>query len=93
MLHFKQWLTQTAQRVDEGYPKNGQLVIDEQGQPRLKKLPTVEERASTKELESAARSSSSKRLRSALRLSEGASSARPLRCRIRVAARAPAAGS
>lgn len=53
VAQLKQWLTETAQRVDEGYLKNGQLVIDEQGQPRLKKLPAAEERASTKELETA----------------------------------------
>ena len=53
VAQLKQWLTETAQQVDEGYPKNGHLVIDEQGQPRLKKLPAVEERASTKELEAA----------------------------------------
>jgi hypothetical protein len=53
VAQLKQWLTETAQRVDEEYPRNGQLVIDEQGQPRLKKLPAAEERASTKELEAA----------------------------------------
>jgi len=53
VAQLKQWLTETAQQVDEGYPKNGHLVIDEQGQPRLKKLPAIEERASTRELEAA----------------------------------------
>lgn len=50
---LRQWLTETAREVDEGYLKNGYLVIDEQGQPRLKKLPAAEERASIKELEAA----------------------------------------
>jgi TnpA family transposase len=50
---LKQWLMETAREVDEGYLKNGYLVIDEQGQPRLKKLPAAEERASIKELEAA----------------------------------------
>jgi TnpA family transposase len=53
VAQLKQWLAETAQRVDEGYLKNEYLVIDEQGQPRLKKLPAVEERASIKELEAA----------------------------------------
>lgn len=53
VVQIKEWLAETAQRVDEGYPKNEHLVIDEQGQPRLKKLPAVEERASIKELEAA----------------------------------------
>ena len=53
VAHLRDWLTHTAEAVDADYPQNGQLVIDEQGQPRLKKLATPEERPSVKELETA----------------------------------------
>ncbi len=48
---LRHWLAEMAQQVDEGYPENGQLIIDENGQPRLKKLPAAEQRTSVKELE------------------------------------------
>lgn len=53
VAELQAWLTETARRVDAGYPENGQLVIDERGQPRLKKLPTAAQRASVRELEAA----------------------------------------
>ncbi|MGH9821978.1 MAG: Tn3 family transposase [Blastocatellia bacterium] len=49
---LRRWLTETARRVDDAYPDNEELVIDEDGQPRLKKLPSPEQSASIKELES-----------------------------------------
>src|SRR5882724_3641992 len=48
---LRAWLTETARQVDAGYPDHEQLVIDEHGQPRLKKLPKAAQRASVKELE------------------------------------------
>jgi hypothetical protein len=39
--------------VDAGSPDHEQLVIDEHGQPRLKKLPKAAQRASVRELEAA----------------------------------------
>jgi len=36
---LKSWLTDTAKCVDEGYPDNRQVVINEQGEPVLKRPP------------------------------------------------------
>ncbi|ACB54501.1 putative transposase, Tn3 [Crocosphaera subtropica ATCC 51142] len=36
--HLKDWLIETASRVDEGYPINEQVIINEKGEPTLKKL-------------------------------------------------------
>ena len=36
--HLKEWLIETANRVDEGYPINEQVIINEKGEPILKKL-------------------------------------------------------
>ena len=51
VARLRAWLMETARQVDAGYPDNEQLVIDEHGQPRLKKLPKVAQRASVRELE------------------------------------------
>lgn len=50
---LQDWLTQTAESVDAGYPDNEQLVIDEQGRPRLQKLTAQEARPSVQALEAA----------------------------------------
>lgn len=36
--HLKDWLIETANRVDEGYPINEQVIINDKGEPTLKKL-------------------------------------------------------
>ncbi|MCH2232455.1 MAG: Tn3 family transposase [Crocosphaera sp.] len=36
--HLKDWLIDTANRVDEGYPINEQVIINDKGEPTLKKL-------------------------------------------------------
>jgi TnpA family transposase len=51
VARLRAWLTETARQVDAGYPDNEQLVIDEHGQPRLRKLPKAAQRASVRELE------------------------------------------
>lgn len=53
VIGLQDWLTQTAEAVDAGYPDNEQLIIDEQGRPRLHKLPTREARPSVVALEAA----------------------------------------
>jgi len=53
VARLRAWLTEAAGQVDAGYPDHEQLVIDEHGQPRLKKLPKAEQRASVRELEAA----------------------------------------
>jgi TnpA family transposase len=53
VARLRAWLTETVRQVDAGYPDHEQLVIDEHGQPRLKKLPKAEQRASVRELEAA----------------------------------------
>lgn len=50
---LRAWLSETARRVDDGYPENGQLIIDKQGLPTLKRLLGREQPASVKELEAA----------------------------------------
>lgn len=45
------WLDETARQVDDGYPENGQLVIDEKGLPTLKRLQGREPQPSAKALE------------------------------------------
>ncbi len=49
--HLKSWLSETAKIVDRGYPQNTQVVIDEEGEPVLKRLPKKTEKASVKALE------------------------------------------
>jgi hypothetical protein len=53
VARLRAWLTETARQVDAGCPDNDQLVIDEHGQPRLKKLPRAAQRASVRALEAA----------------------------------------
>ena len=51
VAHLKSWLEETALKVDEGYPHNTQIVINEQGEPLLKRPPTKKETTSVKVLE------------------------------------------
>ena len=50
--HLKSWLEETANTVDEGYPNNTQVIINEQGEPVLKRPTKKIESASVKALES-----------------------------------------
>ena len=50
--HLKSWLEQTATKVDEGYPNNTQIVINEEGEPVLKRLKKKADNPSLKALES-----------------------------------------
>jgi TnpA family transposase len=38
VTHLQSWLAETADRVDQTYPANEQLVINDQGEPTLKRL-------------------------------------------------------
>jgi len=49
---LKQWLTETAETVDLNYPDNGQVLINEAGEPVLKRLVRKDPSPSSKELES-----------------------------------------
>ncbi len=48
---LRSWLTETADKVDKGYPNNGMVVINETGEPVLKKIPGKGQSASVKALE------------------------------------------
>ena len=48
---LKSWLTETASSVDEGYPNNTSVVIDEGGEPVLKRPPRRQNRPSLQALE------------------------------------------
>lgn len=48
---LKSWLQRTATKVDKSYPNNGQIIINENGEPILKKLPSRPDRPSLKNLE------------------------------------------
>jgi TnpA family transposase len=50
---MKEWLTETAENVDANYPDNGQIVINENGEPTLRKLVRKEPSQSNKALEEA----------------------------------------
>lgn len=49
--HLKSWLTSTAIAVDEGYPNNTSVVINEAGEPVLKRLSRQPHRPSLQALE------------------------------------------
>ena len=49
---LKQWLTEIAETVDLNYPDNGQVLINEAGEPVLKRLVRKDPSPSSKELES-----------------------------------------
>ncbi|MEM9544133.1 MAG: Tn3 family transposase [Cyanobacteria bacterium P01_E01_bin.42] len=49
--HLKNQLIETAERVDRGYPSNEQVVINERGEPCLKKISARPPRDSLKDLE------------------------------------------
>jgi hypothetical protein len=49
--HLKSWLAQTASSVDEGYPNNTSVVINEVGEPVLKRPPSRTNRPSLQALE------------------------------------------
>ena len=49
--HLKSWLTETAKAVDEGYPNNTSVVINETGEPVLKRLSRQPHRPSLQALE------------------------------------------
>ncbi len=48
---LKSWLTETAEKVDSSYPQNEQLIINEDGEPILKKLPKNQNNPTLKNLE------------------------------------------
>ena len=48
---LRSWLTETADKVDKGYPNNGMVVINEAGEPVLKKIPSKGQSASVKALQ------------------------------------------
>lgn len=48
---LKSWLTDTAEKVDSSYPQNEQLIINEDGEPILKKLPKNPNSPTLKNLE------------------------------------------
>ncbi len=50
---LKSWLTDTAKYVDEGYPDNRQVVINEQGEPVLKRPPKHQPSLTAQALEAA----------------------------------------
>jgi TnpA family transposase len=50
--HLKSWLDETAKQVDDGYPNNSQIVINEFGEPILKRLNKKADNPSLKALES-----------------------------------------
>ena len=50
---LRTWLAATAERVDAGYPSNGQVVISEKGEPVLKRGPRRSPSASAEALEAA----------------------------------------
>ena len=52
VAHLKSWLEQAAKKVDEGYPHNTQIVINEEGEPVLKRLTKKAESPNVKALES-----------------------------------------
>lgn len=51
--NLRSWLEQTAKTVDKGYPNNGLVVINEAGEPVLKRLKTQGQRSSVQALEAA----------------------------------------
>ena len=51
VAHLKSWLEETALKVDEGYLHNTQIIINEQGEPLLKRPPKKKETTSLKALE------------------------------------------
>lgn len=50
---MKEWLTKTAEKIDLHYPENGQVIINENGEPTLKRLIRKEPSKSSKLLENA----------------------------------------
>lgn len=48
---LKFWLEDTAQKVDIGYPENGQVIINENGEPTLRKIMRKEQTQTSKALE------------------------------------------
>jgi TnpA family transposase len=50
--HLKSWLDETAKQVDDGYPNNSQIVINEEGEPVLKRQGKKTDHPSLKALES-----------------------------------------
>ncbi len=52
VAHLKSWLDQTALKVNEGYPQNTQIVINEEGEPVLKRLKKKADNPSLQALES-----------------------------------------
>lgn len=50
---LKEWLTKTAEMIDLHYPENGQVIINENGEPILKRLIRKEPSKSSKLLENA----------------------------------------
>lgn len=51
--NLRSWLEQTAKTVDKGYPNNGLVVINEAGEPVLKRLKSQGQRSSVQALEAA----------------------------------------
>ncbi|HCX5354379.1 TPA: Tn3 family transposase, partial [Escherichia coli] len=48
---LKLWLGDTAQKVDLNYPDNGQVIINENGEPTLRKIMRKEQPQTSKALE------------------------------------------
>ena len=48
---LKQWLEDTAQKVDISYPDNGQVIINDNGEPTLRKIMRKEQHQTSKVLE------------------------------------------
>jgi TnpA family transposase len=48
---LKLWLEDTSQKVDESYPDNGQVIINENGEPTLRKIMRKEQPHTSKALE------------------------------------------
>lgn len=51
VTQLKEWLTQTAETIDRHYPENGQVMINQNGKPTLKRLVRKEPSRSSKALE------------------------------------------
>lgn len=51
VTQLKEWLTQTAETIDRNYPENGQVMINENGEPTLKRLVRKDPSKKSKALE------------------------------------------
>jgi hypothetical protein len=51
VTQLKEWLTQTAETMDRHYPENGQVMINENGEPTLKRLVRKDPSKKSKALE------------------------------------------